>query len=264
MEEASQPDAKARYVGWGMDEEYKQELLEEWSKWPDPHEGIDFKDDRAVRRHMREINWFHDREEGQCWSEPTYPSQPPTGETFDSVLKRYEEVKEKFLESQTWVRLQQIVQKHVSHPIQIKNAVSIGIGSFSDVEETTGTHGDWTRSLCQLAAFIAVVGELQTKMSKSQEKSAHLQEQGVEKPQNKRPVKISMIAQEPRFNNLDKQLLKHLSVRVVPNPGIWSRINKRSMVYMPGAESIHFLKVSRRKPAMWWPICLEYLEYVEK
>jgi hypothetical protein len=77
-------------------------------------------------------------------------------------------------------------------------------------------------------------------------------------------IKIPMLAQEPRFNDLDKRLLRHLGIRVVENPGIWSRITRRSMVCMPGAEAYHFLVVARKRPAMWWPVDLGYLSYVQK
>ena len=202
--------------------------------------------------------------ESDCWGLRIKPSQPPTGETFDSVFKRYEEVKEKFLDSQTWVRLQCIVQDMLSHPIRVDNALCVALGSLSAVGQCRGNLDDRTSSLFQLAAFIAVVAELQTKMSEPHGKAVHLQEQGVVKPQDRPQVKISMTAQEPRFNDLDKQLLKHLGIKVVAEPEIWTRIDERSMVYMPGAEANHFMIVSRKKPAMWWPVSSKYLKYVEK
>jgi hypothetical protein len=235
MEEASQPNAKATGSAGGI-----------------------------VKEQARVDNGWTLDGETDCWGLRIKPSQPPTGETFDSVFKRYEEVKEKFLESQTWVRLQCIVQDKLSHPIRIDNALCVALGSLSAVGQCRGTLDDRTSSLFQLAAFIAVVAELQTKMSEAHGKAAHIQGHGVVKPQDRPQVKISMTAQEPRFNDLDKQLLKHLGIRVVAEPEIWSRIDERSMVYMPGAEANHFMIVSRKKPAMWWPVSSKYLEYVEK
>lgn len=269
MERRSLSDAEATGFGFGIDE---NRLLEpaNWRRYSDPEV------------HLRERDWlYYEEDDSESTRVPhsqpatgaTYisvpptqisPSQPATGQTFDSVLKRYEEAKERFLESETWVRLQRIVQKHVSHPIQIDNAVCIALGSLSSVGQRSGTLDDRTCSLIQLAAFIAVVGELQTKMSKLHGKMAHVEEQGVVEPQYTSQVKISMTAQEPQFNDLDKQVLQHLGIRVVPDPEIWYTINKRSMVYMPGAEGTHFLEVSRRKPAMWWPVESEYFEDLEE
>ena len=236
MEEASQPDAKATGLAGGIVKE-EQALVD---------------------------NGWNLKGETDCWGLRIKPAQPPAGETFDLVLKRYNEVEEKFLDSQTWIRLQRIVQDNVSRPTQIDNALCVALGSLSAVGQCRGNLDDRTSSLFQLAAFIAVIAELQTKVFEAHGKAAHLQEQGVVKPQDRPQVKISMTAQEPRFNDLDKQLLKHLGIRVVAEPEMWSLIDERSMVYIPGAEANHFMIVSRKKPAMWWPISSKYLKYVEK
>ena len=212
---------------------------------------------------MRQIYWSFDKEIG-CWSSPIYPVDPPGGETFDSVLSRYKQHREQFLASQSWASLEHIISRHLSPRNEFKNAVCIALGSLSSVGQKTGTLNDRTRSLLQLACFVCMVGLMEITLSGFRPKATTLQMVHRTNFEKRRASAYQMIAQEPRLNDLDKQLLRHLGIRIVASPGIWSRITKRPMVYMPGAEAAHFFKVSTRNPAMWWPVRLPYLSYVKQ
>ena len=222
-----------------------------------------WRDARAIRRHMRETNCSYDSDI-DSYLAPIYPGEAPDGETFDSVLERYEQHKEIFLKSQCWTSLRRKLVRYAANAAPIKNAICIALGSLSSAGQCSGSLDGRIVSSLQLAGFIAVVELLEKSLSGPRRnhtsKPRSRSKEGCQNDQ----VHIRMIAQEPRFDVLDKQLLQHLRVHIVPDPGAWNRISKHSMVYTPGAEAYHFFKVAKRKPAMWWPIDSDYLSYVEE
>jgi hypothetical protein len=112
------------------------------------------------------------------------------------------------LESQSWASLRDTLIQYITDAAPIKNVVYIAIGSVSAVGQVTNTLDDRTKSLFQLAAFVAVIELLKGELSGQklnltyglEAKSQHIAEN--------HQVSIPTIAQEPRFNDLDKQLLK--------------------------------------------------------
>lgn len=75
---------------------------------------------------------------------------------------------------------------------------------------------------------------------------------------------IPVYAQEPRFNELDKEYLASLGITVVENPGIWGIIDSETLAYSPGAEAEHFRKIAKKEPGIWWPVHLDYIKYVQQ
>lgn len=91
---------------------------------------LDWDSDLAVRLHMRNKYWSFDAETG-CWQSPISPAVPPSGETFEVVLRRYEEHRKQFLASPSWAGLKHVVSRRVSRGQAVKNAVCIALGSLS-------------------------------------------------------------------------------------------------------------------------------------
>lgn len=66
-------------------------------------------------------------------------------------------------------------------------------------------------------------------------------------------MKIETIyAQDPVFNNLDRQLLESLAIEVVQDPVAFSLVDRQTFLYSPGAERSHLVKMLPLSPALFF------------
>lgn len=128
--------------------------------------------------------------------------------------------------------LAQYIEAYGAPPL--KNMICVGLGSPSgpsvcgDLEDREGV-------LYQLAAFLSIVDMLQS------------------------TPPVAVCAQDPSFNELDKQLLEGLGVIVLKHPEAWDIIDEESLAWIPGAEDRLFWGVAMLQPAVFAPKSLDFL-----
>jgi hypothetical protein len=61
--------------------------------------------------------------------------------------------------------------------------------------------------------------------------------------------KNNIYAQDPVFNDLDKQLLQSLGIKVVEHPAAFDLVNDRTFLFCPGAERSHLKQLLRPRSA---------------
>ena len=61
-----------------------------------------------------------------------------------------------------------------------------------------------------------------------------------------------MFAQDPVFNNMDKELLNFVGVEVVEDPEAFSLVSEHTFLYAPGAERTHLARLLSKNPVLFF------------
>ncbi|KAL1999112.1 hypothetical protein VTN02DRAFT_5020 [Thermoascus thermophilus] len=158
------------------------------------------------------------------------PAEAPARLTIDELKKQYHVHKQRWENSSSWDALKRALppRNPAAAHRGIDNVVCIGLGSPSGL-----LRGGWVDrrsvSLYQLAALASILEYLETDVD----------------------VKIKEVsAQDPVFNELDKQLLQSLGITVVEHPTAFHLVNERTLLYCPGAETAHLAQILPSSPAL--------------
>ncbi|KAI9717563.1 MAG: hypothetical protein M1812_004704 [Candelaria pacifica] len=158
------------------------------------------------------------------------PPSIPSGFSFEKLQQQYEDHRLDWEASQCRSRLEILLSSGVDavERPKISNAVCLGLGSMLDPEHRKD-------SFLQLAAFKTMLSTLGLDSTTSQ-----------------------VYAQDPFFNELDKELLKSLSIHVIEDPVAFSHIGPTTFVYGPHCErSILLRALEGRDPALVISTCVE-------
>ncbi|KAJ9297154.1 hypothetical protein DTO271G3_4447 [Paecilomyces variotii] len=158
------------------------------------------------------------------------PAEPPSRLTIEELQKQYETHRQKWDESSTNETLKHILRERLSRSMKkIDNIVCIGLGSPSGF-----LRGGWVDrrsvSLYQLAALDAIAGLFETPGTQS--------------------AAVKVFAQDPVFNDFDKELLQSFGITVVEDPKAFELVNACTFLYCPGAERAHLDRILVSKPAI--------------
>ncbi|EEP78870.1 predicted protein [Uncinocarpus reesii 1704] len=187
------------------------------------------------------------------------PAEIPDGLTFEKLKEKYDWHKQRWVESESWAAIEQVLKQQVSRdPGTIYNCVCIGLGSPSGL-----SRGGWVDrrsiSMFQLAAlelileFLgrsvelcswAILGKL---MSILQSRIPH-----EDIAQNKMIDIEHLYAQDPVFNHMDNKLLRSIGFKVVQDPEAFSKVGTRTFLYAPGAEKVHLADLFARDPVVFF------------
>ncbi|KAF3395946.1 hypothetical protein F1880_006837 [Penicillium rolfsii] len=157
------------------------------------------------------------------------PAEAPARLTLEELQAQYRGYREKWMASETWTRLEaQLKERIVS--AQVDAVVCVGLGSPSGF-----LRGGWVDrrvvSMYQLAALESIAQWLSDKSST-------------------RNIPIPIYAQDPVFNTLDKALLASLNMTVLTHPAAFTRLNRRTLLFCPGAERKHLEQLLVSEPCM--------------
>ncbi|KAJ9347812.1 hypothetical protein DTO027B9_8819 [Paecilomyces variotii] len=158
------------------------------------------------------------------------PAEPPSRLTIGELKKQYEAHRQKWDESSTNETLNHVLRERLSQSMKnIDNIVCIGLGSPSGF-----LRGGWVDrrsvSLYQLAALAAIAGLFETLDTQS--------------------AAVQVFAQDPVFNDFDKELLQSLGITVVEDPKAFELVNEGTFLYCPGAERAHLDRILASNPAI--------------
>ncbi len=166
------------------------------------------------------------------WDSPLPAAKIPAGATLQTALHRFRQCETAWRDSQACKELKNIlVSQILKQNGRTSNCICFGLGS------PTARDPD-NVSMYQLAAFKSVIDLLTAR-------------------QRQLPAAL---AQEPRFNTLDKKLLHHLNISVVKHPAAFYHINPTTFVFCPYVDSDLVRKVLSRSPAIylgWHPSDIE-------
>jgi hypothetical protein len=59
-------------------------------------------------------------------------------------------------------------------------------------------------------------------------------------------------AQDPVFNNMDKDLLASVGIEIVQDPAAFELVNERTLLFAPGAERTHLMQLLPKEPALFF------------
>ncbi|KAI1943534.1 hypothetical protein LOZ66_000117 [Ophidiomyces ophidiicola] len=192
------------------------------------------------------------------------PAEIPDGLTFDKLKEKYEWHKQRWLESQSWASVKEVLELNVSRMAgNIENCICIGLGSPSGL-----SRGGWVDrrsiSMFQLVALESILGLFCT-FTNVQFSPFLLENQGKKNADGYLPsvmacttyvarenIKISggVYAQDPIFNDMDKKLLKFIGLTVVEDPKAFSMVKTGTFLYAPGAERIHLVELLSQNPVI--------------
>ena len=179
-------------------------------------------------------------------NEQQLPTQIVENLTPEKLLSDFKALQDRWNDTALARQVEEIIKKRTW---RVRNAVCIGIGSFSR---------DWAhrwRSLWQLVLFVGVVRYLQDGYGKQNEKQKELKQdegeggEAVEEKERKEDHEMHIYAQDPAFTPLDITFLSHLDISVLPS-GIETYISASTFVYSPFVDWFLLL------PAFLQP-CLE-------
>jgi SRR1 len=156
------------------------------------------------------------------------PGELPDGASLDKALGHYQKCEAEFRQSNTWTQLKKTFDSHIlKQEPSITNCICFGLSS------PTGLLGPGLDrrnvAMYQLAAFKSVVDILTENQDQCPE----------------------AFAQEPRFNNLDAELLSHLGIKVLHHPEGFNLITLTTFAFCPCAEQFVVRGVLFRSPAMY-------------
>ncbi|PLN86382.1 hypothetical protein BDW42DRAFT_159152 [Aspergillus taichungensis] len=168
------------------------------------------------------------------------PAECPPKLTLPILQSQFTSHKQKYDLSATAQTLRDTIRNiffhHHSHLTDSGNAnsdtqlpteiVCIGLGSLSGL-----LRGGWVDrrrvSMYQLAALVGIIECFETQ-----------------------DTKISIYAQDPVFNALDKALLSSLNITVVESPRAFELVGPRTVLFCPGAERVHLKDMLVRGPGV--------------
>ncbi|KAL2013679.1 hypothetical protein VTN00DRAFT_1204 [Thermoascus crustaceus] len=157
------------------------------------------------------------------------PAEAPARLNIDELKKQYNAHKQRWENSSSWDALKRALQNPATRCVrEIDNVVCIGLGSPSGF-----LRGGWVDrrsvSLYQLAALASILEYFEANVE----------------------VNIKEVsAQDPVFNDLDKELLQSLGITVVEHPKAFNVVNERTLLYCPGAETAHLAQILPSSPAL--------------
>ncbi|KAI9745355.1 MAG: hypothetical protein M1835_002618 [Candelina submexicana] len=157
------------------------------------------------------------------------PPSIPSGLTLQKLQQQYEDHRAEWETSQCRSRLESLLDPGtggVERP-SICNAVCLGLGSMLDPDHRK-------TSFLQLAAFKTMSSALGLISSTSQ-----------------------MYAQDPCFNELDKQSLESMGIQILEDPEAFAHIGTTTFVYGPHCERSLLLRAFEGKdPALVISTCI--------
>ncbi|KAL1970994.1 hypothetical protein VTN77DRAFT_2828 [Rasamsonia byssochlamydoides] len=158
------------------------------------------------------------------------PAEAPPRLSLAELKRQYEAHSNQWKSSLTWERLQRALQSQVRAVAKsLENVICIGLGSPSGF-----VRGGWVDrrsvALYQLAALVSVLDLLA-----QPDIGTHIK---------------NVYAQDPVFNEFDKQLLQSLGITVVEHPTAFNLVNEHSFLYCPGAERTHLEHLLLSAPAL--------------
>jgi hypothetical protein len=59
-------------------------------------------------------------------------------------------------------------------------------------------------------------------------------------------------AQDPVFNNMDKELLASVGIEVVHDPAAFELVTRHTLLFAPGAERTHLMQLLPKEPALFF------------
>ncbi|KAN0071634.1 hypothetical protein V8E54_010230 [Elaphomyces granulatus] len=158
------------------------------------------------------------------------PAEPPLGLTIGELKKQYETHRQRWRSSSAGDALDSVLRSRAASSVGgIDRIICIGLGSLSGF-----VGGGWVDrrsvSLYQLAALESVIEFLAG-------------------PSIDATIK-QVLAQDPVFNDLDKELLHFLGITVVDHPAAFDLVNDQTFLYCPGAEILHLTRLLPYNPAL--------------
>ncbi|KAJ5397569.1 hypothetical protein N7509_005682 [Penicillium cosmopolitanum] len=180
------------------------------------------------------------------------PAEAPARLTFEELEAQYRGYKERWVQSETWQKLRVELDQRIhdqetetlSQDLNVDGIVCIGLGSPSGFLRD-GWVDRRAVSLYQLAALETIKDvftssflpllkkhtDIQLRLSPP---SLHLLCKGAN-----RSSSFPIYAQDPVFNNLDRELLESLGMTVVNTPVGFERVTSKTLLFCPGAERKH-------------------------
>ncbi|KAK2733341.1 hypothetical protein FQN57_002161 [Myotisia sp. PD_48] len=179
----------------------------------------------ASRRGNSNLSQVHDQ---------LIPAEIPSGLTIEKLTEQFIRHKKMWQESQTWKALESAILRTTDRTSMTTitatwNCVCIALGSPSGL--LRGGHVDRRGiSLFQLAALVSIL-EVLADLSN---------------------ISGKCFAQDPVFNELDRELLNSLGFEVVNGSKAFELVHESTFLYAPGAERIHLLTLLPLNPQIFF------------
>lgn len=165
------------------------------------------------------------------------PAEAPPRLTLSSLRQKFDADLAAWQTSATWTTLCDSLSRILARlpaGSEFDRLVCIGLGSPSGLRDGWVDRRDVASY--QLAAFVSVVQVVQ------QQQTSQTGEETTKK--------MEIIAQDPVFNALDKQLLSSLGITVVAHPQAFSSVSAQTLLFAPGAEKRHLELVLPARPVV--------------
>jgi hypothetical protein len=165
------------------------------------------------------------------------PAEAPPRLTLSSLRQKFDADLAAWQTSATWTTLRDSLLRVLTRlpaGSEFDRLVCIGLGSPSGLRDGWVDRRDVASY--QLAAFVSLVQSVQQQQKTSQTGGAATAR------------KMEIIAQDPIFNALDKQLLSSLGITVVAHPQAFSSVSAKTLLFAPGAEKRHLELVLPARP----------------
>ncbi|QKX63443.1 uncharacterized protein TRUGW13939_10613 [Talaromyces rugulosus] len=168
------------------------------------------------------------------------PAEAPPRLTLSSLRQKFDADLAAWQTSATWTTLRDSLLRILARlpaGSEFDRLVCIGLGSPSGLRDGWVDRRDVASY--QLAAFVSLVQSVQ------QEQEQETSQTGEAAATTR---KMEIIAQDPIFNALDKQLLSSLGITVVAHPQAFSSVTAQTLLFAPGAEKRHLELVLPARP----------------
>jgi SRR1. len=178
------------------------------------------------------------------------PADPPSKLTIGELEKQYETHRERWNESSTSEILTHALRERLARSMKdIDNIVCIGLGSPSGF-----LRGGWVDrrsvSLYQLAALASIAEFFSKSYPVSLKLSRNTNNSISQKKSDTDSRTVKVFAQDPVFNDFDKELLQSLGITMVEDPKAFELVNEHTFLYCPGAERAHLDRILASNPAI--------------